>query len=1445
MTPFPWHVIDSGERFQDLVGCLLLQEVSKHVNVFVKAGRDYCIDASYEGSYEGISGSWKFQCKHYSDLDDLKADLRGNKGKDGKITKEGEIHRILNHLDAVTGSVANRLWSGTTQYRLITSLKLLPQQRLDILDILQPPLQARGITVDVWDGAKVELLCSARPFVTAQIFGDDPPLFLPLSEFRRQQLRRPFGDFYSALKYVARDHLTEQFTSFLLSTNSVFLIIGTGGIGKTRSILELAALYDDDPRFQIRAIQTETENFSQHLNEISDETQHLLVIDEIDRYNDLSQILLLATKHRRYSGRVRILAACRGAVSSPIISSLEHAFGANKVVIASLPRIEAASLYITKQLGHEGPEADSLIRMAEGVPLWLVLASEAIKHGVRIEHLTKERVIRSHINHYLKEVAPQEKELHQNLLDVLALIEPVNIRDPASRDLLATLVRAETPRMMRAVQDLLHSGFAEQRGRFLCIYPDLVADFLLMRSLFTEDSLPTDRHRQLLDGKVPDMRRLIAKLARAEFISGEPLLDEVIATVKSEIGHYQTVRKMNLLIHFAPLAYVRPEEFSILVEQVMSTLDMEADLQSPAGREITTVLDLIPSMLEPVLRKGELRGRALELLAQIAERQHYEDRAGTGAMRIFSDSMQYPVNGDLHVLWSSLEVLRAWWLSHGPQRLELLVVGIDRLLSMEVRSVEFRGLTAVFGRGRVPLTEGLQNLRAEALKLLELLLIHSSMQVRVRAADVLRSAASELGRSAAGVKRLSVAPASSDPSVATAIPVIALTDQTAPTAVATAQVEPLPAAPATASSGSVPATAQTAITASSPVALPQTTPLAQLAASEPLTTAPVATMELTPKTPPALPTSAPPISTPVATVELDPPIPAYPSPTTPPTAAEPPRAAMATVEPVQASPANAPESETEGSDDDPPTTDVPKSTTLAYLDGELDRIFAIVERFASTEREPHVLDRLISAVRWYAKYAPGTPFCVRARKIIDTITKRPEYRLYGVVAAERDDSFDDDQVNALMSQIVGENRAEAFVQELKTVVRDAGDRALAGGAHLLLRMGVKFPDFSKQLLPFIDEEFPRHLPGNLVAGIRVSGDEKIISVLASGSLKQQRIAAIACTRIRPSWHQGFQLTNTDFSVMRALLAIPDRAIRHDLLLFLPAIVSEFPEAGLDLVEAYVSTAPEDFIEQIAHACLDAFKASSDGKANSDGLRTRVRAIFEQLIPTPHISGYYANRLLADLARADLKWFFGFLAKRVECAAGAGIPAYRFEAVPKDFAQAFIRDTTSEATLESALTEAMGWLDRSARFVAELPRLIHGLTGELVSPLLAKTIRTVLANNPSAHVLERLSAILHEFRDDRAKFSVLGECLAAAPDLSPIEEQRLMAFFATSIGRGVMSWTPGETPPALLKRLELLNTLKSEKSDNPLVVKFANVQISAVNQEIAKLREQDEEFLVEY
>ena len=1289
MTNFPWHNIDSGDRFQDLIGCLLLQEVSKHVHVFTKAGRDYGIDASFEGEYDGIHGSWRFQCKHYSDMDNLKAELRGSKGKDGKITK-GEVQRIIDHLASDPNSMGARLWTGTTQYRLIISLHLLPQQRQEIIDLLTP-LVAHGISVDVWEGAKVELLCNSKPFVMAQMFGDHPPLFLPLAEFRRQQRRRPFGEFYDSLPYAGRDEITAHFEDFLKSDNAAFFITGTGGVGKTRTLMELACAHDDD--LTIRAIQIESGHFEQHLTEIDDSQRHLLVLDEADRYTDLERVLWLATAHRRFGGRVRMLVACRGAVSRPVRASLERAFGANRVVLAELPRIEAVLPKLASQLGHTGDVARALIRLAEGVPLWLILASEAIGHGTLVEQLTKERIIKSHIDRYLDEVAPQEKELHRTLLDVLAAVEPINIRDPATRDSFAKLIGDNLPRVMRAVEDVLRSGFAEQRGRFLCIAPDLVADYLLVRAMFTESNLPTDRHRQMLDGPVPDMRRLITNLARAEYLSGELLLDEVVTTAIAPLDQFDTLQCQKFLNNFAALAYVRPEQFLTIVERMVA-MSLAGNLRHEPELEIfgsskSSFLDIVPPLLRPVLGHANLQARTLELLAIIAESQDFNDRAGFGAMRVFTDGVQYPEDGDTSFLWQALDVLRAWWASHQDRRLRMVLAGVARLLALEVQFSEVEGNNIVIKRGRPPLTDELRRLRAAALGLLQLILAHSSHAVRANAARVLRDAASEVRRAR---------PRRQD----------------------SAEVQP---------------------------------------------------------TPPG----------------------------------------------------------------EHPEVEVQSTPTEEYLDEELNRIFLVVEGVILIERAPHVVDCLIEVVHWDAEFASKSLFGKRATTLENEADSRPSYQLYALLAGARHDLQSEVLTASIISKLIAEGNPVALANELASIAGPAGSRGLSGGASFLLELGSRHPDYARSLLQLIDIDqstLPMYWSASLVAGLRVSGDSGLISQFAKASLEKRKVAAIACTRLRPLWHPGFRLTNEDISVMRDLLDDPDEWLRRQLVEFVWTIVSDEPNACLALVEVVARKTPAPFVEQIAHVCREALKVLGDISL------PQVSEIVECFRSVPNIEGHHANTLLADLARRDLDWFFNFLTSRVEYAASAGLELYNFSAVPADLSRFFTEKRFSPQLRADALKRALTWLDRTYGFTLELPRLVYAVAGGLVSPELVVAIRASISSKPTALVLAQIGRILHDFSNGEAKFILLGECLVATSRLQSDEQISVCDSLSGAIGRRSLKWSPGQTPPALLKLLDRLDELRKRHPDAILVQKFAEREMLRVQREIAEIRDRDAELYIE-
>lgn len=738
-SEFDWSRITNDLDFQDLVSCMLLQVISKHVQIFLKPGKDYGIDASYKGPIDGKDGNWVFQFKFYSEFSNLKKALKK------KGTEKGEVELLQERLDALPGTVAYNLWNGVNRYRLITNLVLLPQERQEILDILKP-VADKGIDIDIWDGAKVKSLSESSAFVLQQIFGSAPPLYVPGVEYCRLQEASQFGQYLSILKYVDIDFLT-QLKEFLNSSNKVALLRGTGGIGKTRTLIELVRMLLTDANWEVLAIQDTTEEFDQHLPQIPPGKNCVILVDDAERFRHFSKLLGLVTRHRSYRGRIKIIAACRSAVSKPVEMEIKRA-AITEMLEIELPDLGKKLDKLTEQLGCTKDESSALIRVAAGIPLWVILGSVALKSGVPIYEISKERIIRFFIERYLSEVAPDDKPLHAKCLDVLSALEPINIKDEKNRTLLAKLVDDEVPHTMRVYEDLLRSGFVQLRGRYLKIVPDIVSDYILVHALFISQGIPTDLHKSLLSSEVPSIKILVNNLAKAELTSGHSILQEVVAKLTNDVCNLDNLQRIRLLESYNAIGYVRPAQFLGLVETIMSVPKPDLVRDGLFKKDVTTHLDVlrhIPSALRGVLRWEGHRLEALDAIAIVAEAEDFKHKAGRGAILVFEKATKFSNYFPYSFMQQNLSLCRDWF-SGKKHRRPLIEILIRNLLRIETEEEEFDGSAVVFTTGRMVMTPTVRSIRNEALDLLETMTSSKVREDRMLAVTALHDAWREIKR---------------------------------------------------------------------------------------------------------------------------------------------------------------------------------------------------------------------------------------------------------------------------------------------------------------------------------------------------------------------------------------------------------------------------------------------------------------------------------------------------------------------------------------------------------------------------------------------------------------------------------------------------------------------------------------------------------------------------
>jgi len=515
MPRFNWAKLEAPDEFTSFCNKLLVHEVGTVVRTFGKPGPDYQIDAMYEGGYRGQGRKCIFSFKQRQSFAELRR----------AVTKD--VRRIQDMTRGDARPVGAELWEGTTHYVLMSNVELLPQQA----HALPGMLQELPFASEVWDGQKLEDLSTRHPFLLHYFFGAERPLFWPVFQYENLLAEQPFGKYLKELPLLGRSDVLATFDGFTADPDQrVFVLTGSGGIGKTRLLLELAKTCAHGSHYEPRFLEPEAQSLDDHLDELDPNRDYLLLLDEAHSYADLRRLLVVISDPNGVAVDAKLVLTCRPAVQAAVLNDVARYFRDEQVSRVQLRKLRDEVFDIAKALGHDEFEARQIARVSEGIPIWAVIVSDRSREGVAIKHLTKTQAVQGLIETYLRELPSEQQPMHRSVLRLLAAVQPLNVGDPELVRALGSFCQVDVAALRALIGDLRHSGLVHKRGSLLEITPDVIADYLLAEALYTKHGEPTGVHEVLLSALPERIRgQALGNLARAELVTGEPILDDLLA----------------------------------------------------------------------------------------------------------------------------------------------------------------------------------------------------------------------------------------------------------------------------------------------------------------------------------------------------------------------------------------------------------------------------------------------------------------------------------------------------------------------------------------------------------------------------------------------------------------------------------------------------------------------------------------------------------------------------------------------------------------------------------------------------------------------------------------------------------------------------------------------------------------------------------------------------
>lgn len=665
---------------------------------FDREGRDFAIDGLYETVGDSAREKWIFQFKYRTDTDDLLKSI------------PQEVNTIRAH--RADGRRGQRLWGGATHYRLLTSCKLLPQNRQSA----QEQLAALGLDADIWFRESLAGMVTEHPFLLEYFFGSGHPILYPLNEALAYYERSPLiGEYYSSarLPFVPVDGAAEAFRAFVSDPAlSVLEATGPPGVGKTRQLIEFALGVEDETGWHPLFASPYETTLLEHVGELPLTGSYVIFVDEPQRYSYLQDMCRLTLLQPRYAGRFKFVLAMYPSAVRDTRLALGDCYSVESCEKLEIPpSIERVNRLLVG-IGVDEDVAEQTAEVSRGLPVWAVLAAREYMQDDEVDVVSsQEELADRYVVRFAGVVSDRlhgDIELAQHALGVVAALQPVNMADAAVVQALASLADVAPHKAAQALQAVLASGIVMTYGRLSAIMPDVLADRVLFSVLCGSVGAPTGVHEQFISALMGvGAQNLFRNMARAEASTGTRLLDEVLAGATAEAVEANNIERRSTLRTLGGAAPYRPVEYLLLCKAMLDApqpdMKYEDRFFGPIDGWVITNADVIAEMKGNLLDCRYVLAAIrplMEIIAALPIQPGVDPgRLMEDAVSIIRQVAEYEVGKQMDYYEQGLTIAEEWVQRGGAEpgaavRLHLALAVARRLLHPEFDETRFKASTS-------------------------------------------------------------------------------------------------------------------------------------------------------------------------------------------------------------------------------------------------------------------------------------------------------------------------------------------------------------------------------------------------------------------------------------------------------------------------------------------------------------------------------------------------------------------------------------------------------------------------------------------------------------------------------------------------------------------------------------------------------------------------------
>ncbi len=534
-----WGMITDGVTFQSLVAKLIYFQDAE-ARLFDRPGKDAGIDI-LSGNKQTV-----YQAKFRVD---------NSFEKICTIAKE-ELENIKKYKN--DNGYERDCWTGVDRWIIVSNFTVNPNDNTK-WDSISTEFKNEGIEADYWNLLKLESELNKFPVITAEYFSGKNRVFLSVIEAEAAlKTEAQFAETLS-IPYIGHSEEQKLFDDFLLSKETrVLPIIGEGGIGKTRFLIEIVQKAARNP-IQVLWANVETMTCSNDwINAINPSAETLVIIDEPESVSLIRRVFEFIR-----ADKWKAVIALRPAKQALLeeMRAFQRTYLEMPIVLSPLSK-EEAKIFIESFLKNisiqitDPPQdvyIENLIQYTSGNPTWICIALNNIKKNPKnalvhnIDDIAK---------HYIDELITGmgdfcSKECIEKIFFYLALFRRVNVDDKAIRDFFHNAVALDDTQdiilileKLKARRFLINYGYNK---RFYAIKPDLIRDYILKNKLLS-NSNPVRISRvgekligDILNGKLPLGDEVLSSIARIDIQNNTDLLTKgLFSTISSLLDSEKT-----------------------------------------------------------------------------------------------------------------------------------------------------------------------------------------------------------------------------------------------------------------------------------------------------------------------------------------------------------------------------------------------------------------------------------------------------------------------------------------------------------------------------------------------------------------------------------------------------------------------------------------------------------------------------------------------------------------------------------------------------------------------------------------------------------------------------------------------------------------------------------------------------------------------------------------